>query len=36
MLLLTVEIYRLSFHLFKDQPEDGRTIDPEHVAGIII
>jgi len=24
-----------TIHLFKDQPEDGRTIGPKHVAGII-
>jgi len=24
-----------TIHLFKDQPEDGPTIGPKHVAGII-
>ena len=25
-----------TLHLFKDQPEDGPTIGPKHVAAIII
>jgi hypothetical protein len=29
-------IYTDGVYLFKDQPEDGPTIGPKHVAGIII
>jgi len=29
-------IINCAFHVFKDQPEDGPTIGPKHVAGIII
>jgi len=36
MYLYYILVYRLSFNLFKDQPEDGPTIVPKHVAGIII
>jgi len=33
----TVEsIINRTLHLFKDHPEDGPTIGPKHVAGIII
>jgi hypothetical protein len=28
-------IISCTLHLFKDQPEDGPTIGPKHVAGII-
>jgi len=28
-------IMKCTLHLFKDQPEDGPTIEPKHVAGII-
>jgi hypothetical protein len=31
-----VHLYNCTLHLFKDQPEDGPTIGPKHVAGIII
>jgi len=34
--MITAEIYRLSFHLFKDQPKDGPTFGPKHVSGITI
>jgi len=29
-------IINFTLHLFKDQPEDGPTIGPKHVAAIII
>jgi len=28
-------LYYCTFHLLKDQPEDGPAIGPKHVAGII-
>ena len=27
--------YNFTLHLLKDQPEDGPTIGPKHLAGII-
>jgi len=30
------DIINRTLHLFKDQPKDGPTIGPKHVAGIII
>jgi hypothetical protein len=31
-----VHLYNCTLHLFKDQPEDGPTFGPKHVAGIVI
>ena len=31
-----VHLYNCTLHLFKDQPEDGYTIGPKHLAGIKI
>ena len=30
------EAYNCTLHLFKDEPEDGPTVMPKHVPGIII
>ena len=29
-------VINCTLHLFKDQPEDGPTVGPKHIAGIII
>jgi len=33
--LLIESVINCTLHLLKDQPEDGPTIGPKHVAGII-